>query len=59
MEPGGTPLFCAGKVSILGTLRLYFMYNSAKVGKCYIVNLITYSTCGCGYVIPKTITDEF
>ena len=40
---------CAGndpsvKVSVLVMCILSFVYNSAKVGKCYIVNLITYST---------------
>ena len=29
------------KVSVLAMCMLSFMYNSAKVGKCYIVNLIT------------------
>ena len=45
MEPGGTILFWGLKVSLLATRRLCFMYNSAKVGECYIVNCITYSTC--------------
>ena len=45
VEPGRTPLFWGVKVSVLATCWLCFMYNSAKVGKCYIVNWITYSTC--------------
>ena len=32
------------KVSLLVTCMLVFVYNSAKVGKCYKVNLIPYST---------------
>ena len=32
------------KDSVLVTRMLSFVYNSAKVGKCYIVNWITYST---------------
>jgi len=32
------------KVSLLVTCMLAFVYNSAKVGKCYIVNWITDST---------------
>ena len=42
--PGRTPLFGGLKVSVLATRRLLFMYNSAKVAKCYIVKWITYST---------------
>ena len=46
VEPGGTSLFWGLKVSVLAMRRLVFMYYSAKVGKCNIANLITYSTCG-------------
>ena len=45
VEPGRTPLFGGLEVSVLSTCWLCFMYNSVKVGKCYIVNWITYSTC--------------
>ena len=34
VEPGGTPLFCGGKVSVLATRTLCLMYSMAKVGKC-------------------------
>ena len=41
-------LFCSVKVSVLATHWLCLMYNSAKVGKCQLVNWITYITfAGC------------
>ena len=50
VEPGGTPLFGVFKVFLLAMCRLCFMYNSAKVSKCYIVHVDGTDKHFCGTV---------